>query len=146
MYLSLLNADKLKTFCKTTNMLEIKREQPWILTTLVPEAVTLRCSVKKAEVFSCEICKIFKNAFLYRTRLVAASRNISWTLFLLYFRTMNGVTSWYVWVLQRLFHSVACIPFISISFSFSYFFSWVLLFFGFEVSLSILKIKQWSCF
>ena len=31
-------------------------------------------------------------------------------------------------------------------FFFSYFHSWILLVFGFEVSLSMLKIKQWSCF
>ena len=56
------------------------------------------------------------------------------------FETMNS----YVLALQRLFHFIACPSFLSISFFFSYFFLWILLLFGFEVSLSILKIKQWS--
>ena len=95
--------------------------------------------------FSCDISKNFKNAFLYRTRPVAASGTILWTLSLLHLRTRNGVISWYVWALQRLFHSTACVSFLSISF-FLIFFSWILLLFGFEVSFSILKIKQLKLF
>ena len=72
--------------------------------------------------FSCESCKIFKNTFFYRTRQVASSRNISWTLSLLHFRTMNGVISWYVLAVQRLFHFIVCVSFLSISFFFFLFF------------------------
>ena len=95
--------------------------------------------------FSCEICEIFKNAFFYRQHWVAASGNISWALPLLHLRTMNGVISWYALALQRLFNFTACVSFLSIFFFSSHFFSWILLLFGFQVSLSILKIKQWSC-
>ena len=34
---------------------------------------------------------------------------------------MNGVISWYVLALQRLFHFIACVSFLSISFFSSYF-------------------------
>ena len=46
-YLSFLNADKLNIFYKTENMLEIKREQLWILTILVhvkTGAVIVKCN------------------------------------------------------------------------------------------------------
>ena len=55
-------------------------------------------------------------------------------------RTMNGVISWYVLALQSLFHFIACVSFLSISFFFFFVDSttcWAI-----EVSLSILKIKQ----
>ena len=42
-----MNADKLNIFCKTANMLEIKREQLWILTNLVhlkTGAIIVTCS------------------------------------------------------------------------------------------------------
>ena len=57
--------------------------------------------------------------------------------------TKNGVISWYVLVLQRLFHFMTCVLFLSNFFFFSSFL-WILLHSGFEVSLSILKIKHWS--
>ena len=76
---------------------------------------------------------------------LAASGTILWTLSLLHLRTRNGVISGYVWALQRLFHSTACVSFLSISF-FLIFISWILLLFGFEVSFSILKIKQMKLF
>ena len=49
------------------------------------------------------------------------------------------------WLSQRLFHFIVCVLFSSISFFFFLFFKWILLLFGFEISLSILKTKQWSC-
>ena len=69
-----------------------------------------------------EICDIFKNTYFYRTHPVAASWNISWTFSLLHLRTMNGVISWYVLAPQCLFHFIACVSLLSISFLFSYFF------------------------
>ena len=73
-------------------------------------------------VFSWEIFKIFKNIFFYRTRSVAASGNISWTLSLFHLRTMNGVISWYALALECLFYFIACVSFLSVSFFFSFFF------------------------
>ena len=52
---------------------------------------------------------------------MAASGNILWT-FSLHMRMMNGVIAWYVLALQRLFHFIVCISFLSVSFFFSYFF------------------------
>ena len=74
---------------------------------------------------------------------MAASGNILWTLSLLHTRMMNRVIVWYVLALQRLFHYRACVSFLSISFFFSYFFCFTTCL-CIEVSLSILKIKQWS--
>ena len=55
---------------------------------------------------------------------------------------MNRVIVWYVLALQRLFHFRACVSFLPISF-FSFFFCFTTCL-CIEVSLSILKIKQWS--
>ena len=71
------------------------------------------------------------------------SYELSLSLSLLHLRTMNGVISW---ALQRLFHFTVCVTFLSVSLFFFYFLSWILLLFDFEVSLSILKVKQWSYF
>ena len=100
---------------------------------------------KLKHVFPCKIREIFKNTFFYRMHSVAASGNISWTFSLLHLRTMNGVISWYVLVLKRLFDFMTCVSFLSNFFIFSLSFLWILLLFGFEVSLSILKIKHSSC-
>ena len=35
---------------------------------------------------------------------------------------MNSVVSWYILAVQRFFHIIACVSFLSISFFFSYFF------------------------
>ena len=69
-------------------------------------------------------------------------KNILWTLSLLHIRTMNGVISWYILALQRLFHFIVCVSFFSISF---FFFVDSITCWSIEVSLSILRIKQWSC-
>ena len=88
--------------------------------------------------------KSLKNLF-YRTLPVATSENILWALSLLHMRMMNRVIAWYVVVLQSLFHFTACVSFLSISFIFSYVFVAFTTSLGIEVSLSILKIKQWNC-
>ena len=54
-------------------------------------------------------------------------------------RMINGVIVWYVLALQRLFHFVTCVSFLSISFFFSYFFVDFTTWLGIEVSLSILN-------
>ena len=95
-------------------------------------------------VFSCEIGEMFQNTFFNRTHPVATSGNISWTLSLLHMGTMSGVISWTL-TLQRLFHFIACVSFLSISFLFSYVFVDSTTWWGIELSLSIPKIKQWSC-
>ena len=69
-----------------------------------------------------EISQIFKNTSFYRAHPVAASGNIAWTFSLLDLRTMNSVILWYVLDPQRLFHFIACVSFLLISFCFSYFF------------------------
>ena len=66
-------------------------------------------------------------------------------LFFSIMQMMNRVIVWYVLVLQRLFHFIACVSFLSISFSLFYFFVDFTTFLGIEVSLSILQIKHWSC-
>ena len=71
--------------------------------------------------------------------------NISRTLYLLHMRRMNGVISGCVSALQCLFHFIACVSFLSISFFFSYFFVDSTACLGIEESLLIPKIKQWSC-
>ena len=72
-------------------------------------------------------------------------KNISCALFLLHMKTMNGVVSWYI-LLLALHHFFYCACFVSfyflyffLSFFVSSFICW-----GIEVSLAILKIKQWS--
>ena len=45
-------------------------------------------------------------------------------LSLLHLKTMNGVISWYVLALQRLFYFIACVSFLSISLSFFLFCLW----------------------
>ena len=60
-------------------------------------------------------------------------------------RIMNRVIAWYVLALQHLFHFIACVSFLAISFFFLNFFVDFTTCLGIEVSLSILKIKQWSC-
>ena len=59
-------------------------------------------------------------------------------------RMMNRVIAWFILALQRVFHFIACVLFVSISFFFSYFFVDFATCLGTEVSLSILKMKQ--CF
>ena len=88
-----------------------------------------------SEVFSYIICSLdFKNT--------------SCTLFLLHMKTMNGVVSWYILLLalHHLFHFIACVSFLSIFFFFLSFFVSSITCWGIEVSLAILKRKQWSCF
>ena len=63
---------------------------------------------------------------------------------LLYLRKMNAVFSWYTLALQRFFPFTACVSFHSISFFFFLTFLWISPLFGFEVSLPMLEIKQWS--
>ena len=89
--------------------------------------------------------KFAKEHLFYRTLPVAASGDILRTLSLLHMRMMNRVIAWYVLALQRQFHFIPCVSFLSISFFFSYFFVYFATCLGIEVSLSILKIKQWSC-
>ena len=91
----------------------------------------------------CEICKIFKNTYFYRTHAVAASGNISWTLSLLHLRTMNGVfCGYFYWLLSVCFILLRVFRFF-LFLSFFWFFLWIPLLFSFEVSLlSILKKRS----
>ena len=47
--------------------------------------------------------------------LAIVTERILLTLPLLHIRTIRGVISWYVLALQRLFHFIACVSFLSIS-------------------------------
>ena len=79
----------------------------------------------------------------YRTLPVAASGNILWNLSLLHMRMLDRVIAWYVLALQRLFHFIACVLFLSIFFSFFTFCgSYYLLRYWGKFAL---QIKQWSC-
>ena len=62
-----------------------------------------------------------------------------WEQWMVSFRGTYGPSSAY-FILLRVFRFFLFLSFFLI------FFSWILLLFDFEVSLSILKIKQWSCF
>ena len=75
-------------------------------------------------------------------------KNISCSLFLLHMKTMNVIGSWYILLLalHHLFHFIACASFLSIFSFFLVFFVSSITCWGIEVSLAILKIKQWSCF
>ena len=125
------------------------------------EAVVGRCSLKhellkisqywsflliKLQAFRhSEICKIFKSIFFtehLRWLLLEISYELSLYCIM---RMMNRVIVWYVLALQRLFHFIACVSFLSISFSFFNFFVDFTTCLGIEVSLSILQIKHWSC-
>ena len=46
-------------------------------------------------------------------------KNISCALFLLHMKTMNVAASWYILTLHHLFHFIACVSFLPISFFFS---------------------------
>ena len=63
-------------------------------------------------------------------------KNISCTLFLLHMKTINGVVLWYIFLLNLHY-----LFFFSLSFCVGCITCWVI-----EVSLTILKINQWSCF
>ena len=123
------------------------------------EAVVRRCSSEQAllKISQCwsflliklqafrhsEICKIFKSIFFtehLRWLLLEISYELSLYCIM---RMMNRVIVWYVLALQRLFNFIACVSFLSISFSF--FFVDFTTCLGIEVSLSILQIKHWSC-
>ena len=72
-----------------------------------------------------------------------------WALSLLHIGTANGVIFWYILDLQRLFHFIACVPFLSISL-FLKFFLWSLLLVGFPLKvLNVLSYcfapKFWFC-
>ena len=89
----------------------------------------------EVEIFSYTFCKM---DFKY----------ISCTLFLLNIKTMNGVDSLYILLLalHHLFHFIVCVLFLSIFFFFFLsFFVGSITCWGIEVSLAILKRKQWSC-
>ena len=65
-----------------------------------------------------EICKIFKSIFFtehLRWLLLEISYELSLYCIM---RMMNRVIVWYVLALQRLFHFIACVLFLSISFFF----------------------------
>ena len=125
------------------------------------EAVVRRCSSEQAllKISQCwsflliklqafrhsEICKIF-NSIFFTEHLRWLLLEISYELSLYcIMRMMNRVIVWYVLALQRLFHFIACVSFLSISFSFFNFFVDFTTCLGIEVSLSILQIKHWSC-
>ena len=107
------------------------------------EAVVRRCSSEQAllKISQCwsflliklqafrhsEICKIFKSIFFtehLRWLLLEISYELSLYCIM---RMMNRVIVWYVLALQRLFHFIACVSFLSISFSFFLIFLWILL-------------------
>ena len=90
-----------------------------------------------------EICKIFKSIFFtehLRWLLLEISYELSLYCIM---RMMNRVIVWYVLALQRLFHFIAYVSFLSISFLF--FFVNFTTCLGIEVSLSILQINYWNC-
>ena len=93
-----------------------------------------------------EICNFFKSIFFtehLRWLLLEISYELSLYCIM---QMMNRVIVWYVLALQRLFHFIACVSFLSISFSFFlFFFVDITTCLGIEVSLSILQIKHWSC-
>ena len=65
-----------------------------------------------------EICEFFKSIFFaehLRWLLLEISYELSLYCIM---RMMNRVIVWYVLALQRLFHFIACVSFLSISFSF----------------------------
>ena len=86
------------------------------------------------EVFSYIICSLnFKNIYC--------------TFLLLDVKMMNCLVSWYILALRPLFHLLTYIWFLSIFlFFFFNFFLNSIICWGIEISLAILKIKQWSCF
>ena len=126
------------------------------------EAVVRRCSSEQAllKISQCwsflliklqafrhsEICKILKSIF-FTERLRWLLLEISYEVSLYCIMPMmNRAIVWYVLALQRLFRFIACVSFLSISFFFIFFFCVdFTTCLGIEVSLSILKIKQWSC-
>ena len=82
----------------------------------------------------------------YKTFPVAASGNILWTLSLLHMTMMNRVFAWYAFALQHLFHFIACILFLSVSFFFSYFFVDFFTYLGIELFLdSQMEFRGMSC-
>ena len=96
-------------------------------------------------VFSCEVNEILKAPFFLKSKsggyfwkylmkpLFIAFENNEWCHFT-------------VCIGSPAFISFYCVCFVSFYFFLFFFiFLWILLLFGFEVSLSILKTKQWSC-
>ena len=101
------------------------------------EAVSRRCSSEQSllKISQCwgslliklqtfrhsEICKIFQSIF-FTEHLRWLLPEISYELSLYcVMRMMNRTTVWYVLDLQRLFHFIACVLFLSISFFFLFF-------------------------
>ena len=92
-----------------------------------------------------EICKVFKTIF-FTEHLRWLILEISYELSLYcIMRMMIRVSVWYVLTLQRLFHFIACVLFLSISFSFFIFFVDFTTCLAIDVSFSIFQIKHWSC-
>ena len=95
----------------------------------------------------CAIFKIFKSIFFterFRWMFLEISYELS--LFIAYDNDESCHCMVRIGSIQRLFHFIACVSFLSISFFFSYFFVDFATCLGIQVSLSILQIKQWSCF
>ena len=124
------------------------------------EALVRRCSSEQAllKISQCwsflliklqafrhsEICKIFKSIF-FTEHLRWLPLEISHELSLYcIMRMMNLAIVWYVLALQRLFHFIVCVWFLSISFLFYNFFVDFTTCLGIKVSLSILHIKHWT--
>ena len=85
-------------------------------------AILLKRNFNIGAFLFCEICKIFKSIFFtehLRWLLLELSYELSLYCIM---RMMNRVIMWYVLALQRLFHFIVCVSFISISFSFINFF------------------------
>ena len=125
------------------------------------EAVVRRCSSEQAllKISQCwsflliklqafrhsEICKIFKSIF-FTEHLRWLLLEISYELSLYCIMgMMNRVIVWYLLALQRLFNFIACVSFLSISFSFFNFFVGFTPCLGIDINLPILQIKHWSC-
>ena len=97
------------------------------------------------------ICETFKNTFFYRTNPVAASGNISWTLFpsLSLSPSLSSIWEWWMvsfrgtyWLPSACFLLFRVFRFFLFLSLFFFCFFWILLLFGFKKSLSILKIMH----
>ena len=72
--------------------------------------------------FSVKFAKSLGESFLQYTSGGCFWKYLMNSLFILHMRIMNRVLAWYVLSLQRLFHFIAFLSLLSISFFFSYFF------------------------
>ena len=95
--------------------------------------------------FSVKIAKSLRASFLQNTSGGCFWKYLMNSLFIAY-ENDKCVIAWCVLALQRLFHFNACVWCLSISSFCSHFFVDFTTCLSIEVSLSLFKTKQWSCF